>query len=561
MFFKIDKFEFLKLTNRHLVKKNILLSIITGLMLALAFPPMPFPLIAFVAFVPLLSVFHFREYKYSYLLIYIAFWMYHAGANWWIGSWQKETDPYLLASGVGLTFIHPFFFMIPFLIYFYIRKKFGKNLALWLFPFAWTSFEWLHGLGEASYPWLTIGNTQIYSYRWIQFIDITGVWGASFLLALSSVLVVKGIDIYFQNGRNFNTTFKNKLFKRMAILMILIIILPVIYSEIQITRYDFKKLIEKNKKITISLIQPDIDPWDKWDSNVFGQITEHLRLSDSIAKATVKPDVTIWSETAVAYGSLSLNSQFEFPFLHRWVDTTGINLLTGFAELHFFKNKSEATPTARHFVNDTNFLYEAYNAAIMVNPGWESKPQLYRKMRLTPLAERLPYAEYLLFMRKWFEWSVGISAWGKGKEQKNLNIFKGKDTVPIGTIICIESVYPGFVRNFTKLGAEILCVITNDAWYNYTVGPDQHFEIAAVRAVENKRCIARCANSGVTGFISPTGQRIYTAPQYEKTAIAMSLPLLTDKTFYVEHGDWFPAGISFFVLVVIIIGFSKKNFY
>ena len=172
--------------------KKFIFAGLTGALLALAFPPVPFYLFAFIAFVPLLFLMVNEEnLKKKYLMIYLAFFIYHTGTNWWISSWQSETDPYLMASGLALCIAHPFFFMIPFALFSLIKKKISTNIAIWSFPFLWTAFEFAHGLGEFSYPWLTIGNTQYYNHYWVQIIDIIGVYGASFLIALINVLLLK----------------------------------------------------------------------------------------------------------------------------------------------------------------------------------------------------------------------------------------------------------------------------------------------------------------------------------------------------------------------------------
>ncbi len=95
-------------------------------------------------------------------------------------------------------------------------------------------------------------------------------------------------------------------------------------------------------------------------------------------------------------------------------------------------------------------------------------------MQLNPFGERVPYAEYLNFATKWMEFSVGISGWGIGPNQKNLSFKKNEFDVNIAPIICIESIFPLLVRNFVLMDANLLSVITNDGWYDNTIGPEQH---------------------------------------------------------------------------------------
>jgi apolipoprotein N-acyltransferase len=541
------------------VKKGtkIILAIASGLLLALSFPPIPFYLLAFIGFVPIFFLFEeFSDIKHKYFYLYITFFLYHAISNWWIGSWQAETDPYLTASAITLAIFHPFFFMVPFIGFFYLKNKIGSSNTLWLFPFLWVCFEWLHSLGEFSYPWLTIGNTQIYNYHWIQFVDITGVWGASFLICLVNVIIFKGII-------NYRTISKRHLNKEIIIKyglsILLIFSIPAIYSVIRIHHYNHEYLLKYNPTATIGVVQPNINPWRKWDGSVESQIAVYQSLQDSLIKAVSKPDLMIWCETAIPTHT-RINNIYDYQGLKRWSDSSNVSLMTGVAELLIFSSKENATSTARQFRDDSSAYFESYNSAMMINPHDMNPAKKYQKMKLTPFAERLPYSQYLLFMRSWFEWGVGISAWGIGKEQVALTAKKKGKSFSIAPIICIESVYPDFVSNFARKGAGIFSVITNDSWYDYTPGPEQHFLIAKMRAIENRRYLARSANSGVSGFISATGKTLEKLPQYKRGALSATVPIINDISFYTRFGGWFPTFSSLLILAVFIfIRFFKKT--
>ncbi len=530
-------------------KKKYLFAILTGAFLALSFPPSYFPLLAFIAFIPLLYVFiQPEETSHPFRLIYLAFFIYCGGANWWISSWRAETDPYLMISGIVVWIFHPFFFFIPLAVFNSLRKKLGASTALWLFPFIWTAAEWIHSLSELSYPWLTIGYSQIPNLTWLQFVDITGVWGASFVIALTNVIFLKLILNYKAMGKE--RFFKDKVAVPLFISLLLIIILPYIYGTVRIGKFNHNDLIKNNKHLNIGLIQPNINPWSKWQESPIGQIRIHQKIQDSLRKAVRKLDICLWSETTILYLGQNINFGHDFSFLQRWVDRQGTAILTGFADYKFYNSKSEATVSSKVWAADSNKYYDSFNSAIILNPSDSTDElQVYHKMKLTPFAERIPHLEIFGFASSFLSWGVGISAWGIGTRQKNLLYYSRGDTVKIAPIICIESIYPGFVKNFTDLGAEILAVITNDAWYDYTTGPEQHFQIAAMRAIENKRYIARCANTGVTGFISPTGRAFFRLPQYKRLGIAATIPILHGKTIYVEYGDWLPVGC--FVLIIL----------
>jgi apolipoprotein N-acyltransferase len=166
-----------------------------------------------------------------------------------------------------------------------------------------------------------------------------------------------------------------------------------------------------------------------------------------------------------------------------------------------------------------------------------------------------------MFMRSWFEWGVGISAWGIGTDQHNLQVKTTNDSAMLGPIICIESIYPEFVSNTTGNGAEIIVIITNDAWYDNTPGPEQHFLIAAMRAIENRRFIARCANTGVSGIISPTGKTMSRLSQYTRSGLSEPVPRLKEKSIYVLYGDWICKLSSVITILTFIYSLIKSKLF
>lgn len=551
-----------------------LLLLLSGILLGIAFPPFPFGVLAFVGFLPLLIVLESasgigQTFRWSY----IAFWVFHGAANWWISSWQAETDPYLLASGLALWMAHPLFFTVPVMGYKWLHKRLGRTTALAAFPFLWVSFEWLHSLGEASYPWLTIGYTQILNTTYAQVADIGGVWLLSLLVAAVNVLIAR---LYFIHKEHHHFTVE-KLWQWLWLSPVrqhvaglaLLLLLPLVYGWIQLGTWSHERMMNDPAVRTtrIAVVQPNINPWKKWDEgrSPHGQVLHAMALQDSLIAVAERPDLVVWSETAIPYRILApINTTFFYEVQH-WVDTSHIALLTGFPDDTLYMQPELAPPSSRMTVDEGDTMrYDSYNAAMILIPGAPVtvKPPVYKKMKLTPLAERLPYADALTFAMTWFEWGVGISAWGLGPEQHTLNYpLRSGDTVHVGSIICIESIYPDFVAGFVRKGANVLTVITNDGWYNYTTGPDQHFWIAAMRAIENRRYIARSANTGISGFITPTGETLRKSSIDTQLAMEETLPLIEYRTLYVSWGDWVPictTMLAFFSLLSPLMSFRKK---
>ncbi|MFA7325864.1 MAG: apolipoprotein N-acyltransferase [Candidatus Kapaibacterium sp.] len=519
------------------MKKNtrIILSIATGLLLVLAFPPMPFYFLGFISFIPLLYLLDNTK-KFYFWNTYATFFIYQIGTLWWISSFQEKTDPFLMASGFVLDVFHPFYFMIPIILWLVIRIRMPRRLSLYLFPFIWTTFEWSRSLTEFSFPWISVGYTQVYNTNWVQIADLFGVYGTAFVIVLVNVIIYDLICNY----RNGESTFENNKWQYSSLVML--IILPIIYSNIQLTKYNHESLLKSNETVNIGLIQPNIDPWDKWSAGPEDQVLTLIDYSNKLLDSVPDLDLVIWPETSILYLDNNFNLDHNFGFLKSWVDTSNISLLTGFVDIVVYESDAPSI-TKQMYFGGKNVKYDNFNSALLLD---SNEYDIYHKMKLTPFGERVPHVEILTFLTEFIDWGVGISFWGKGTEQKSLKV--PNTNVSLAPIICIESIHPTFVKEFSKKGANLFTVITNDAWYDFTTGPEQHALISAFRAIENKRYVARAANSGVTCFISPTGRILHRAEQYKQSSIAMTIPTIEEATFYSIYGDW----LSYFCILTSI---------
>lgn len=536
--------------------KCYLLAAISGLFFVLAFPPVGLNLLAFVLLIPLISALEnaVKVGASRWRLMYVAFLVQHVGTLWWVGSWQANADPFLMIAGVVLCLFHPFFYFVPAECYYRFRRRFGLTPALIMLPFIWTAFEWLTSITEWAFPWLCIGYTQVNETSWVQIADLGGVLLVGFVIvAINSCLYYLATGLSTKRDEASKRNFirqKNNII--VIAVLALLAIAPKIYSHIRLSEFDADNFAN-NPKLTIGIIQPNINPWDKWSRNPVKNISDHFKVQDSLSRATSrKIDLVLWSETSITFMGLPVNSYpYDLSILRPWLNTNDLSLMTGFTEFYFYKAGEDVPASAEAFPGDSSRRYSSFNSAIMVSPSRiRSDVQIYRKMKLTPISERIPYVDQIAWLKNILRWDVGISNWALGREQKNLQATGAKGTFAIAPIICIESIHQDFVRQFAKKGAEIFTVITNDAWYNHTFGPYQHLAIAQMRAIENKRYLARCANGGISAFISPAGEIIAQAEQYQNSGIARSIPKIKDLTFYSQIGDV----VGWLALACVVIG-------
>jgi apolipoprotein N-acyltransferase len=104
-------------------------------------------------------------------------------------------------------------------------------------------------------------------------------------------------------------------------------------------------------------------------------------------------------------------------------------------------------------------------------------------------------------------------------------------------LICFEAIFPGLVREFVVEGADLLVNITNDVWYGRTSMPFQHASMSLMRSIENRRSLARSANSGVSLLADPFGRTTARLGIFERGYLVGEVPLVSEETFYTRHGD------------------------
>jgi apolipoprotein N-acyltransferase len=522
-----------RLTRRQQTRVRVALSVISGILLGASFPPSTLGILACFGLVPLLIVLaDINEIGTGLRYSYLAFLIFHIITLNWTGGYVDARDPYMMIAGAATMVIHPLFYFLPMFVYLVVKKHFGERTALVALPFAWVGYEYSHTLSEWSFPWLTIGNSQSYELARMQFISVTGVLGLSFWIILLNILAYLLYSALAQQGTRHIPRAAVALLAGFLILYYL----PAVYGSRVLANAPRSAdgLVEGEKTITVGMIQANVDPWEKWTQNGYNSLERYLDMTAMLADTAGnrKPDLVLWPETAVPY---DLHSEMNRPLLQSVRERLGksnVSVLTGMPYFLFYKNSSSAPPSAKRR-KYTGERYDAFNAAVLIQPGEDELPW-YGKMKMVPLAERVPYADLFAFM-DFLQLGVGIGGWQIGPKQ---TIFTEKRTgTRFCTLICYESVYPGFVASFVRAGAEFISIITIDSWWDHMSGAFQHERFAVFRAVENRRWVARCAVGGISCYIDPYG-RIYDATELFTTRVLnRTIGRSTALTYYAEHGD------------------------
>ncbi len=528
---------------RRLTPPTWALLLATGLLLGLAYPPNPIGLFGSVGLVPLLyALERARTWRETIVWSYLSLLLFSALSTWWVGSWQAKADPFLMISCVLLVLIHPLFFVLPLVIYRAVRLRSSRLYALAFLPFLWCGGEYLHALTDASYPWLTLGNTQTYNLFYIQFIEFTGVWGLSLLLMIQNSAITAMLF-----SLEWEERFRRRVARGAIAVLALTIIPPFLYGFYALaTDIPPSYLGQSDASLVVTVVQPNVNPWDKWNqADTTDQIAVNYDLSRGAIDSSRRTQMFLWTENAIPYPVTKPGWEAQRDRMSSAVGALGVPVLTGFPDYRVYDDPAAAPASSRKDVRylpdgklDT-FRWDYFNAAGLFVPG-RGLTGAYHKMQLVPFGERIPFVDQVPWLMSMLSWDVGISTWAKGQHITTFAVPWNGEVTHGASVICFESVYPNIVRQFVDSGANFLTVITNDGWYLGTPGPLQHERFAQLRAIENRRSVARAANTGISAFIDPYGRIMSETREGEAATLTAAIELRDDLTLYTRWGDWLP---------------------
>ncbi len=545
------KFLFKKQSLSQLEKKerrnDRLLLILSGILFGISFTPFPFPftLLLFVAFVPYFFVVSKRQ---TLLKVnsasYLTFFVMSLTTVFWVGSWQSAADPFLMISGVVLVFFLPCVMLINSTLYFLSRKVFKKDLSLYFFPFFWITGEYILTLTDLKFPWLNIGHGLAKFTSFIQIADIVGAFGLSFIVLWINLFIFKGLKSFKVNVKAGSIYFS---------VAVSVFILIIVYGFVKISSDG-----NDDKKIKVGIIQPNLDPWNKWELGSLDQILEnYFELSQKCVDEGAQ--IILWPETALPVYLLSGTYQNEVDSIYSFLKKNNVSLLSGMPDFIIYDKDA---PQNAKYSESGKYHYTTYNSILLFQSD-RSEIQRYGKMQLVPLGEHTPFVDQLPFLGDLLKWGVGISGWNVGQDTTVFKFVNHNDTIKVGGLVCYESVFPTFPNYFADRGAQFLTVLTNDSWYGKLSGPYQHKEFANLRAVENRRAVVRCANGGVSCLINKFGVTEVETEMFTRTHLVVDVPLNNEKTFYTKNPLIIPVLSSAFGLWIFginILLWMKKKF-
>jgi apolipoprotein N-acyltransferase len=417
------------------------------------------------------------------------------------------------------------------------RKASSGNLVpLLLVPFFWVALEFAASR-ITRVPWDQLGYSQVDNFLLTQLAPVTGVYGISFVLMAGNAMFAAAL---------LTCPFSRRLRVGLGALLFA--------SGLQLGSFTHPPA--SPTEATAVLVQQNLDitesnDWfgPEWDRHTaefvdlslkscgpyFAGMPElHPRLITPECPVTpTLPDLVAWPESPSPF------READPRFQRLMTDLTG---------------RTHAPAVVGNVgIWQHDRTMEIFNSAEFVAPDGRFLGR-YDKIHLVPFGEYVPYKGLIAFAGTLTQ---GVGSFSRGGLR---NVFTSNGHT-FGAFICYEAVFADEVRHFAKNGAEVFVNISDDGWYGDTSAPWQHFNMARMRAIENRRWLIRATNSGVTAAVDPLGRVTQSAPRHVMTSLAVGYGYRSETTFYTRYGDVFAklCAIIATVAAILALGLAKKR--
>ena len=495
------------------------LSAASGLVLSLCFPNAEISFLVWVGIGPLLIVV-LKEPRLprAFLWGYLAGVVFFLSSCYWIAGvvHRYGSLPRPWAVGVLLLFalvLAGFYGAFGLAVGWVARRS--RVLALASAPALWVALELARTYLITGFPWNLVGYA-VAPLGLRQLAALTGVYGLSFLVLATNVWIAAVVLLPFRKVK----------WMAMAWLCML-----------AVADRGFMPPPQDNSGGTARtyLVQPNIplpgdDPKEQGQTPEYKDWRQMFRmtfqrvLQDSHREAPL----VVWPESSAPF---YFNRDKEF----RRLVTSLAQAANAYLVLGTVNFTDESCPKPR-------------NSAVLISPRGEHRLE-YDKIHLVPFGEYVP---------AWaFPDKIGKITSEAGNFQPGRNFSVGRtDQGRVGVFICYEAIFPNLVRQFALKGAEVLINISNDAWFGESSAPAQHFAMARLRAIENRRYLLRAGNNGITAVVDPYGRVVKQVPQFRSTLLVGKFDYSGEQSLYTRHGDIFAWFCCLASLAALMAGFA-----
>ncbi len=383
---------------------------------------------------------------------------------------------------------------------------------------SWVLLEWMRSWMLTGFGWNSLGVALYRNKAMIQAADLVGVTGLSFTpVFLSGVAFCAVHRIVLQTRMGKRLRWHFDLFLAIALLCA-----QMIYGMIKLAAPAAPSV-----PVRVALVQLNIPQVDLWQRRQLAE--SYQRFADFTRLYGEKRpgddsspvDLIVWSESA-------LQLPFRHPdhpkFFNDLLSLGNFSLMTG--------TDFERTETG-----------PARTSCALLQGSYETA-QVHHKVHLVPFGEYLPLRHTLPVMQAMFG-SVLPGDFLAGTSTEPLVLDHPK--VQLMPLICFEDTVGSLARQFVRPQPQLIVNMTNDGWFLHSVQPEQHLANALLRAVELRRPMVRCCNTGITCAIDERGRILAELRDHETGSpfvegvlpATVQVPLAGEITLFAKWGDWF----------------------
>ena len=484
---------------------------LSGLLLISIQPPVSLFPIAFFSLMPLLSSITKDNLRFSFFSGYVTGIVSYLGLIYWVIIAMNHyggMDIFLSALVLLLFVLYLSCYTGLFAL---SCAWFEKRFSIPIYassPLVWVLLEYVRGFLMSGFPWSFLAHSQHNFLSFIQVVSITGTYFISFL-----IVAVNGVFLSLWRRKKISFIYVACIVTLCAVTLV----------------YGFISLNEKNEtpQKKVAVIQGNIRQDEKWDEAFKARtINKYVQMTLQSGKGA---DLVVWPETAMPF----IFDQEMYANKYIKALPADVNAVILFGTIS--KDKSGGFRNSAYVIGKTGDTLGVYN-----------------KVHLVPFGEYTPLLTYLPFLEKLTTAGDGFVP-GDGHRPIKTDIGN------IGVLICYEGVFPSITNETVREGAQVLVNLTNDAWYDRTSAPFQHFAFYIFRAVETNRYVLRAANTGISAIIDPKGRVDAKTPIFTEQILEGSFAMKNTKTFYVRHGDYFILLALLALVVAVGVGWRRQS--
>ena len=435
--------------------------------------------------------------------------LFASGASWvYISISEHGNTPAFLAVILTVLFVAGLALFHGLAFWFW--GKLAKNSTvrrLILFPAIWILGDWLRGWLLTGFPWLYLGTAHT-DGPLAGLAPVVGVHGATLWVVVTGVALWSAVLLAGQ--RRYGATGA----------LALLTALPW-FGAPALNTVDWTEI--SDEPVSFVSMQGNIPQQIKWDPDFLkDQIVTYLTMTEE----DWDKDLILWPETAIP---IPHNQAGEI--ISHIAEELGDNstLITGIPWYGYSGR-----------IEDFTF----HNSIMAIGAG----EGMYHKQKLVPFGEYVPLQSVLRGLIGFFD--LPMSSFSRGPADQGPLLANGRRIMPF---ICYEVAYPDFVATNAR-NTDLLLTISNDGWFGDSIGPQQHLQIARMRALETGRYMLRSTNNGVTAIIDNKGQLTARIPQFERAVLSGEVYTATGTTPYMATGSW-----PVLTLALILIVFVRER--